>query len=206
MSMILQEMRGFEFVDDTMEHLQSLDETRRKRTGDCEDLTNAFLVLAREYGTRLENLGINLLRVKIRDNLYNIHAIPLVFNGQRWRYMQTFTPGADLEPIDVYNREKLSEFADQDVEIYNFYGLHADGRIEVLKNDLRIELDANLSEWIEVKLQRAKAYKFIPLISEEEIRQEFDRRLEGYTAEERTRLLQEFSDKLQRPSQTKIGG
>ncbi len=206
MALILMEMRGFEFVDDTMEHLQSIDETRRKRTGDCEDLTNAFLVLAREYGTPLENLGINLLRIKIRDNLYNIHAIPLVFDGQRWRYMQTFTPGADLEPIDEYNQEKLSEFADQEVEIYNFYGLHEDGRIEVLKNDLRIELDASLSEWIDVKLQRAKAYKYSPLISEEEIRKEFDRRLKGYSVEERKKLLQEFSNKLKSPTNTKIGG
>jgi hypothetical protein len=205
-SMILMEMRGFEFVDDTMEHLQSLDETRRKRTGDCEDLTNAFLVLAKEYGTSLENLGINLLRVKIRDNLYNIHAIPLVFDGDRWRYMQTFTPGSDLEPISEYNQKKLSEFADQDVEIYNFYGLHEDGRIEVLKNDLKINLDSSLSEWIDVKLQRAKQYKFIPLISEEEIRKELDRRLEGYTADERKKLLQDFSNKLKSPSKTKIGG
>ena len=206
MSMILMEMRGFEFVDDTMEHLQSLDETRRKRTGDCEDLTNVFLVLAREYGTRLENLGINLMRVKIRDNLYNIHAIPLVFDGQHWLYTQTFTPGADLEPINDYNQKKLSEYVDQDVEIYNFYGLHEEGRIEVLKNDLRIELDSTLNEWIGVKLQRAKEYKFIPLISEEEIRKEFDRRLEGYSAEERKKILQEFSNKLKSPSKTKIGG
>ena len=205
-SMILMEMRGFEFVDDTMEHLQSLEETRRKRTGDCEDLTNAFLVLAKEYGTSLKNLGMNLLRVKIRDNLYNIHAIPLVFDEERWRYMQTFEPGSDLKPIDEYNRKKLSEFAEQDAEIYNFYGLHEGGRIEVLKNDLKIELDSDLSEWIDVKLQRAKAYKFIPLISEKEIREEFDRRLEGYTADERKRLLQEFSNKLKSPSKTKIEG
>lgn len=206
MSKILMEMRGFEFVDDTVEHLQSLNETRRKRTGDCEDLTNAFLVLAKEYGTSLENLGINLLRVKIRDNLYNIHAIPLVFDGNHWRYMQTFTPGSDLEPIDEYNQKKLTEFAEQDVEIYNFYGLHESGRIEILRNDLNIELDSSLNEWMDVKLQRAKKYKFIPLISEEEIRKEFDRRLEGYTADERKKLLQDFSNKLKRPSKTKIGG
>ena len=176
------------------------------RTGDCEDLTSAFLVLAKEYGTSLENLGVNLLRVKIRDNLYNIHAIPLVFDGNRWHYMQTFEPGSDLKPIDDYNQEKLSEFTEQDVEIYNFYGLHAGGRIEVLKNDLKIELDSSLSEWVDVKLQRAKEYKFIPLISEEEIRKEFDKRLEGYTPDERKRLLQDFSNKLKSPSKTKIEG
>ena len=207
-SMILMEMRGFEFVDDTIEHLQSLDETRKLRTGDCEDLTSAFLVLAKEYGISSENLGMNLLRVKIRDNLYNIHAIPLVFDGDRWRYMQTFEPGSDLVPIDEYNQKKLSEFADQDVEIYNFYGLHDDGRIEVLKNDLKIELDSSLSEWVDVKLQRAKEHKFIPLISENEIRKEFDRRLEGYTPDERKKLLQDFSNRLKSPSktETKIGG
>ena len=200
MSRILMELRGFKFVDDTMEHLQSIDETRRLKTGDCEDLTNAFLVLAREYGIDLENLGINLMRVKIRDNLYNIHAIPLVFDGDRWRYMQTFEPGSDLKPLDVYNREMLSEFAEQDVEIYNFYGLHELGRIEVLKNDLKIDLDSSLSEWLDVKLQRAKQHKYIPLISEKEIRDEFDRRLEGYTPDERKRLLQDFSKKLKSPS------
>ena len=205
-SEILMEMRGFDFMDDPVEHLQSLSETRRLRTGDCEDLTNAFLVLAREYGTSLEHLGMNLLRVKIRDNLYNIHAIPLVFDGERWQYMQTFEPGSDLALIDDYNREKLSEFAEQDVEIYNFYGLHDGGRIVVLKNDLKIELDASLSEWIDVKLQRAKENKYAPLISEEEIRQEFDRRLEEYTPDERKRLLQDFSNKLKSPSSTKIEG
>ncbi|MEJ2164705.1 MAG: hypothetical protein P8X90_04190 [Desulfobacterales bacterium] len=202
MSMVLKEMRGFEFVDDAIEHLQSLDETRKLKTGDCEDLTNAFLVLAREYGTSLENLGINLMRVKIRDNLYNIHAIPLVFDGHHWLYMQTFEPGSELKPIDEYNQEKLSEFAEQEVEIYNFYGLHEDGRIEVLKNDSKIKLDSTLSEWIDTKLQRAKEHKFIPLISEKEIRDEFDRRLEGYTPDERKRLLQEFSNKLKSPSKT----
>jgi len=205
-SMILKEMRGFEFQDDSIEHLQSLDETRRLKTGDCEDLTSAFLVLAKEYGTSLENMGINLLRVKIRDNLYNIHAIPLVFNGNRWSYMQTFTPGSELEPIDAYNESKLSELADQEVEIYKFYGLHEGGRVEVLKRDLRIELPSSLSEWVDVKLQRAKDYKFIPLISEEEIREEFDRRLDGYTADERKRLLQDFSSKLKSPSKAKIEG
>jgi hypothetical protein len=205
-SEILMEMRGFDFVDDPVEHLQSLNETRRKRTGDCEDLTNAFLVLAKEYGTSLENLGMNLMRVKIRDNLYNIHAIPLAFDGDRWRFMQTFEPGSDLKPIDDYNQEKLSEFAEQDVEIYNFYGLHAGGRIEVLKNDLKIELDSSLSEWIDVKLERAKEHKFIPLISEEEIREEFDRRLEGYTPNERKKLLQDFSNKLKSPSKIKREG
>jgi len=151
-------------------------------------------------------MGINLLRVKIRDNLYNIHAIPLVFNGNRWSYMQTFTPGSELEPIDAYNESKLSELADQEVEIYNFYGLHEGGRVEVLKRDLRIELPSSLSEWVDVKLQRAKDYKFIPLISEEEIREEFDRRLDGYTADERKRLLQDFSSKLKSPSKAKIEG
>lgn len=202
MSMVLMEMRGFEFVDDAVEHLQPLDETRRLKTGDCEDLTNAFLVLAREYGTGLENLGINLMRIKIRDNLYNIHAIPLVFDGDQWLYMQTFEPGSDLKPIDEYDQEKLSEFAEQDVEIYNFYGLHADGRIEVLRNDSKIQLDSTLSEWIDAKLQRAKEHKFIPLISEKEIRDEFDKRLEGYTPDERKRLLQEFSKKLKSPSKS----
>jgi hypothetical protein len=205
-STILREMRGFEFIDDTIEHLQSLNETRKLRTGDCEDFTRAFLVLAKEYGTRIENLGMNLLRVKIRDNLYNIHAIPLVYDGNRWLYMQTFEPGCDLKPIDEYNAEKLSEFSEEDVEIYNFYGLHDGGRIKVLKNDLKLELDSSLSEWVNVRLQRAKQANFIPLITEEEIRKEFDRRLERYTPDERKRLLEDFSKKLKSPANNKIEG
>jgi hypothetical protein len=130
---------------------------------------------------------------------------PLVFDEDRWRYMQTFEPGSDLKPIDEYNQKQISEFAAQDVEIYNFYGLHEDGRIEVLKKGLKIELDSSLGEWLDVKLQRAKKYKFTPLISEEEIRQELDRRLEGYSAEERKRLLQEFTGKLKSTPESRKG-
>ena len=114
--------------------------------------------------------------------------------------MQTFEPGCDLKPIDEYNVEKLSEFSEEDVEIYNFYGLHDGGRIKVLKNDLKLELDSSLSEWVNVRLQRAKQANFIPLITEEEIRKEFDRRLERYTPDERKRLLEDFINKLIIPS------
>jgi len=111
-----------------------------------------------------------------------------------------------LEPIDEYNGKKLSEFAEEDVEIYNFYGLHDGGRIEVLKNDLKLELDSSLSKWVNVRLQRAKQAKFIPLITEEEIRKEFDKRLDRYTPDERKRLLRDFSNKLKSPSNNKREG
>ena len=192
-------MALFEYKPDLTEHLQLENETEELKTGDCEDFTLYFLALARRYGIPLNHLGITMTRTRVGVKIFDVHVVPLVLDGGCWLHMDTLKPGSELVPVEPYIHELLSRWDIDDLDVYNFCGLSQNGEVVAFKGELRLRLPCTLGEWMEKRMERAKSQNFMPLITEEEIRAELERRLTAYSDNERKEVLRRLVEQLRRP-------
>lgn len=84
-----------------LDHLQSIEETLRLRTGDCEDFTLLILWKLRQMGVPIENLGFYCV---LSQDCKTGHIAPMIKIGEEWSIIESVPPAAAVVPIGYYSR------------------------------------------------------------------------------------------------------
>lgn len=103
----INEVRSFGYKQDDVGHLQTIEETRRLRTGDCEDFTNWFLWRMRSYGMPIHRLGICIMSVTEKSLA---HFMPIFQDDEGKWWNISMAPNLveeDVVPREIYSMEKI---------------------------------------------------------------------------------------------------